>query len=258
MQVPCCRSRRETTTEYATFRRVSSVTRDGFFDFRPQKSLWTPRSIAGRPKRLFMVSASSGGVDPNDPMTWRAKSEAAPIEKSRSTEEPPKFLTPDEMNQLLATQTGTLPQGPEDMDVVAAAFELPSIESTPLNAAEAIAQGLELTGKRKYAEALEMFELGLGLPGSGVKRNRNKPGELSQGEEVSIWYNIACCHSQLQDSRAGLMAFKGALEAGFEDFRTARVDPDLDFLRKQPQFEGLIQRFKPNKGLLGNIMDMLR
>ena len=51
------------------------------------------------------------------------------------------------------------------------------------------------------------------------------------GEKISALYNIACCHSQLGDTRNGLVALAGSLEAGFDDFNTARTDPDLAPLR---------------------------
>lgn len=89
---------------------------------------------------------------------------------------------------------------------------------------------------------------------------------------MSALYNIACCHSRLDDARNGLIALAGALEAGFDDFATARSDADLATLRyvrsltarvsggmrssltaagatglhrSEAQFEGLLQRFQP-------------
>lgn len=40
---------------------------------------------------------------------------------------------------------------------------------------------------------------------------RDKPRLISDGEKMALLYNIACCHSQLQDARAGLVALAGAV-----------------------------------------------
>lgn len=39
---------------------------------------------------------------------------------------------------------------------------------------------------------------------------RDKPKLISDGEKMALLYNIACCHSQMQDARAGLVALAGA------------------------------------------------
>lgn len=38
---------------------------------------------------------------------------------------------------------------------------------------------------------------------------RDKPRLVSDGEKMALLYNIACCHSQLQDARSGLVALAG-------------------------------------------------
>jgi hypothetical protein len=38
---------------------------------------------------------------------------------------------------------------------------------------------------------------------------RDKPRLISDGEKMASLYNIACCHSQLQDARSGLVALSG-------------------------------------------------
>jgi hypothetical protein len=43
---------------------------------------------------------------------------------------------------------------------------------------------------------------------------RDKPRLVSDGEKMALLYNIACCHSQMQDARSGLVALAGALLAG--------------------------------------------
>lgn len=38
---------------------------------------------------------------------------------------------------------------------------------------------------------------------------RDKPKLISDGEKMALLYNIACCHSQMQDARSGLVALAG-------------------------------------------------
>eukprot|EP00882_Tetradesmus_deserticola_P012912 GHRQ01013687.1.p1 GENE.GHRQ01013687.1~~GHRQ01013687.1.p1 ORF type:complete len:179 (+),score=59.63 GHRQ01013687.1:579-1115(+) len=122
----------------------------------------------------------------------------------------------------------------------------------PETAREAIDLGLVLCKQQKWDKALSIFEKGLTLPGTGMKRFRDKPRLISDGEKMASLYNIACCHAQLQDARSGLVALSGCMELGYTDYGQVRTDPDLEFLRKDPRFEGLMDRFqKKSGGFLG-------
>ncbi|KAK4482920.1 hypothetical protein RD792_010093 [Penstemon davidsonii] len=91
-------------------------------------------------------------------------------------------------------------------------------------------EGLQLYKSGKYEEALEKFESVLG----------SKP-EYNEAAVAS--YNVACCYSKLDQIQAGLSALKDSLEAGFEDFKRIRTDPDLANLRKSDEFDPLLKRF---------------
>ncbi|KAI7726248.1 hypothetical protein M8C21_008592 [Ambrosia artemisiifolia] len=91
-------------------------------------------------------------------------------------------------------------------------------------------EGLQLYKSGKYDDALEKFESVLG----------SKP-ELDEASVAS--YNVACCYSKLDQIQAGISALKDALQAGFEDFKRIRTDPDLENLRKSEQFEPLIKQY---------------
>ncbi|PIN05582.1 hypothetical protein CDL12_21878 [Handroanthus impetiginosus] len=91
-------------------------------------------------------------------------------------------------------------------------------------------EGLKLYKSGNYEEALEKFESVLG----------SKPE--SNGAAVAS-YNVACCYSKLDQIQAGLSALEDALEAGFEDFKRIRTDPDLENIRKSKEFEPLLKRF---------------
>jgi len=87
----------------------------------------------------------------------------------------------------------------------------------PDDARGAIALGLKLTEAGQWEAAQGYFERALELPGTGVKRFRDKPKLLSDGEKQAIMYNIACCQAQLggeENIQNGLMALASCLEVG--------------------------------------------
>ncbi|KAI3461907.1 hypothetical protein Pfo_018570 [Paulownia fortunei] len=91
-------------------------------------------------------------------------------------------------------------------------------------------EGLKLYKSGNYEEALEKFESVLG----------SKP---ESNEAAVASYNVACCYSKLDQIQAGLSALEDAMEAGFEDFKRIRTDPDLDNIRKSEEFEPLLKKF---------------
>lgn len=95
---------------------------------------------------------------------------------------------------------------------------------------EDLEAGLKLYKAGQYKDALEKFDSVLGA----------KP-EFK--EEAVASYNIACCYSKLNEVEAGLSALEEALDAGFEDYKTVRSDPDLANLKASPKFKPLIDKF---------------
>ncbi|XWS73364.1 hypothetical protein CRYUN_Cryun02cG0121700 [Craigia yunnanensis] len=91
-------------------------------------------------------------------------------------------------------------------------------------------EGLQLYRSGKYEQALEKFESVLG--------SKPEPDEASVAS-----YNVACCYSKLNQIQAGLSALEDALQAGFEDFKRIRTDPDLANLKTSEEFEPLLKRF---------------
>mmetsp|Transcript_14717 Transcript_14717/g.41439 ORF Transcript_14717/g.41439 Transcript_14717/m.41439 type:complete len:211 (-) Transcript_14717:144-776(-) len=119
----------------------------------------------------------------------------------------------------------------------------------PADARGAIALGLKLYSDGDYEAAYNLFTKVVKdqVPGTGVKRFRDKPPATSDGEKMAALYNIACCCSQTADVETGLKALAGSLERGFEDWETARTDPDLAVLREDKRFEQLLSRFEPSR-----------
>lgn len=95
---------------------------------------------------------------------------------------------------------------------------------------EELNAGLKLYKATNYEEALVHFESVLGL----------KP---EAREEAVASYNVACCYSKLNQIDAGLQALGEAMEAGFDDYKTVREDPDLAILRNSPGFIPLINKY---------------
>ncbi|CAM6047498.1 unnamed protein product [Sphagnum compactum] len=95
---------------------------------------------------------------------------------------------------------------------------------------EELAAGLELYKAAKYEAALEKFETVLGL----------KP---EAREEAVASYNVACCYSQLKQIDGALSALEQAMEAGFDNYKTVRQDPDLANVRASPGFLPLINKY---------------
>ncbi|MBA0750827.1 hypothetical protein Gogos_002212 [Gossypium gossypioides] len=91
-------------------------------------------------------------------------------------------------------------------------------------------EGLQLYKSGNYEQALEKFESVLG--------SKPEPNEAAVAS-----YNVACCYAKLNQIQAGLSALEDALEAGFEDFKRIRTDPDLANLKNSEQFEPLLKRF---------------
>jgi tetratricopeptide (TPR) repeat protein len=59
--------------------------------------------------------------------------------------------------------------------------------------------------------------------------------------DAAAIYNIACAHALMRNTDEALDWLARAIEAGFDDVDHMRSDPDLEFLRGHPRFEGLLR-----------------
>lgn len=117
----------------------------------------------------------------------------------------------------------------------------------PEDAAAAIALGLERFRSRDYAAALVQFRSSLEMPGSGPRRLKGKPAELSTGELQAALFNAACCHAQLGEASEGVDALRAAVSAGFDDWAALRQDADLQPLRQAPEWPPFAASLPPPK-----------
>ena len=123
-----------------------------------------------------------------------------------------------------------------------------SESSDPDTSSEAIERGMALFAAGEPAPALALFQKAFELPGSGTLRDRKKPREMSIGEVQSAYYNMACCFSALGNEydKEGLQALQASFKAGFDDFDTLRIDPDIKRLRDEAaDFESLMKLYEP-------------
>ena len=66
-------------------------------------------------------------------------------------------------------------------------------------------------------------------------------------DDPIIFYNLACSHALLRQTRAALNALSRAVELGYDDFQHLRVDRDLDNLLKDARVQAFIKQLEKNK-----------
>jgi len=122
----------------------------------------------------------------------------------------------------------------------------------PADAGEAIARGLEAFEAEDVEGAEALFQSALALPGGGMKRDRNKPAELSPEERQAVHYNLACCALKLGDGEEAqakaMDNLSQAVAAGYRNEKAwaqVAADADLDALRSLPAFSALLSSIQP-------------
>jgi hypothetical protein len=127
------------------------------------------------------------------------------------------------------------------------------------------------------------FQAALTLPGSGIKKDRAKPAELSTGEKQAAYFNCAVAHGALGEVDDGLEAIEMAFRCGYgacprsiaavvhlllclpqsdskfratgdwvrhgtaqaiQDYNLLTESEELAPLRASPAFEALLDRYK--------------
>jgi hypothetical protein len=66
--------------------------------------------------------------------------------------------------------------------------------------------------------------------------------------DPTVLYNLACSYSLTGDTESAFAALQRSLIAGYDDFKWLAQDPDLDQLRKHPnyaQIRAKIKQLKP-------------
>ena len=120
----------------------------------------------------------------------------------------------------------------------------------------AIRDGIAKFDAGDAAAALALFQSALTLPGSGIRKIRNQPAELSTGEKQAAYYNCAVAHAALGEVDNGLEALECAFKTGFgdwvrhgtaqaiRDYALLTESEELAPLRAGPEFAALLDKYK--------------
>jgi len=103
-----------------------------------------------------------------------------------------------------------------------------AIEKAPDYADAYSNRGVAYMQQRKFNKALEDLK---------------KAKEL-KSDSPSIRYNLACLYSLKGDVDFGLDELDASLTNGFSDYESLRRDPDLQNLRKHPEFKKVLEAHK--------------
>ena len=60
--------------------------------------------------------------------------------------------------------------------------------------------------------------------------------------DETVFYNLACSYSLVEDIENSLVTLKKAIALGFSDYRYIRSDPDLVNVRKDKRFDSVVPR----------------
>ena len=120
---------------------------------------------------------------------------------------------------------------------------------------------------RSFHHLYTAFQTGLKLPGSrsDVVRTKSLSGpspvggamggfesnavqSLDEFEMQAAHYNMACAYAQLGQLPESIQSLETAFKAGFDNYATVRGDPDLDPIKKEKDFEALMEKYEPKKG----------
>lgn len=61
-------------------------------------------------------------------------------------------------------------------------------------------------------------------------------------DDAVVWYNLACSQALLEKRKEAFESLDRAVDLGYRDVEHMREDQDLQSLRDDPRFEGLILR----------------
>jgi len=73
-----------------------------------------------------------------------------------------------------------------------------------------------------------------------AKVEAEKALELSPGDPLML-YNAACCYARMNENKLAINALRDSMNAGLEDIEWTKRDPDLESIRKDPEFIELMK-----------------
>lgn len=98
-----------------------------------------------------------------------------------------------------------------------------------------------LDKNNRYSEVIELLG-GLYTQQGRIDEGLNMDLKLVKllPESPEAYYNLACSFSLKQQTKEGFQALKKAIKLGYNDFNWMKNDPDLSFLKTQPEFKTLL------------------
>ena len=122
-------------------------------------------------------------------------------------------------------------------------------------------EGNKLLRKKKLSEAIKNYKMALQHTPSFLEASINLTTAYLQGKMFDeahktlktlqeknpknplLFYNLACYYALTIETASSLQALQTAVKLGFKNFKQIKSDPDLENLRKDPNFDAWIKGF---------------
>ena len=148
------------------------------------------------------------------------------------------------------------------------------------DAEDYIEEGQRAFQLEEYATAIALFEKALTSEGSGTKRDRTKPAELSLGEKQSAYYNLAASHAKMAHWDLAFASLELTFQSGYangrlyglgraaRDFQRLEMDKDLEDLKKDERWKTILTKYRvrgseiafqldPSNSSIGKAIEMM-
>lgn len=125
-----------------------------------------------------------------------------------------------------------------------------SVSKTRLSdhACAAFRKGLTLPGSKNDVIRKKMLSGPSPVGGSMGGYESKEANSLDEFELQAAHYNMACAHAQLGNPGEAIGNLEIAFKNGFDNFATARSDPDLEPIQNEKDFTELMENYDQKKG----------
>jgi tetratricopeptide (TPR) repeat protein len=180
-------------------------------------------------------------------------------EKSQQTP-PPQQSTPQQQQQQPSTPAGQTQQPPAQVGIGSTA---PTAQTNiPTEAKLNLQQGMNYLRARDFDNAIKEFTLAIekypqydtaysnrAVAYMQQKKFNKAEDDLKKGVEINpnnatIHYNYVALYSLQGKVDRALDSLDKALELGFNNYDALRKDPDLNNVRKHPEFRKICEKYK--------------
>lgn len=122
----------------------------------------------------------------------------------------------------------------------------PAVKQLLSTAQQIDTQFKEFTLKKDYKQAEKSLkdELALLEQFKQLKEDISKYKSMLDNGTAMSYYNLACIYSLQKKKKPAIEAFSKAIAAGYQDYRHATQDTDLDFIRQDKKFITLLSSIK--------------